>query len=149
VLPTSRLFGRISQKGPNKTDNSAAEYWPILKQKGPKNGPNFNKIVSLLLSSLSNSREMFKNIAIFPLTPTKNTVFLEPKFLQKGKLLGDQIFFLSGRIFLLDWPKNLCKELATLVPVQAGDGALDTQQHHRNTAVQHNTAQVKIFSDCW
>jgi hypothetical protein len=34
VLPSSRLFGRISQTWSGRT-NSAAEFWPILNKKGP------------------------------------------------------------------------------------------------------------------
>jgi len=34
VLPTGRLFGRISQKV-ERPDKSAAEFWPILYRKGP------------------------------------------------------------------------------------------------------------------
>jgi hypothetical protein len=108
-----------------------------------KNFPSFYPL-SLILGKCP------RNIVIFRLTQTKNVFFLEPKFLQKEKITGGPNFFsLRGQIFLLDWPKNLRKEMATLVPVQAGDGALDTQQHHRNTAAQHNTAQVKISSDFW
>ncbi len=138
VLPTSWLFGRLSQTGPNKKWSGR----PMLRPnfgwswtKRAKKGPNCNP--SLILGKCP------RIIVIFPCTQTKNSVFLEPKFLQKGKLLGDWIFVLGGRIFFSGLAENLCKELATLVPVQAGNGALDTQQHHRYTADQHNTAQVK------
>jgi hypothetical protein len=35
--------------------------------------------------------------------------FLRTKSFKKGKLLGGPNFFLSGRIFLLDWPKSSAK----------------------------------------
>jgi hypothetical protein len=47
VLPTGRIFGRISQKEPNKKwsgrTNPATELWPILNKKSRK-GPNLKKL---------------------------------------------------------------------------------------------------------
>ncbi len=81
LLPTGRMFGRISQKGPNKkwSGRTAAEFWTKMVEKGP----NFKKIVSLLV------------------------FFLSPNSFKKLLLLGDRFIFLSGRIFLLTWPKIL------------------------------------------
>jgi hypothetical protein len=90
-----------------------------------------------------------KKYCYFSTYSDKNSVFLELKFLQKGKLLGDRIFYPQRPNFSSGLAEKFCKELATLVPVQAGDGALDAQQHHRNTADQHKTAHVKIFRDFW
>ncbi len=47
-----------------------------------------------------------KKYYFFPLTQTKIVFFLSPNYFKKRKLLGKQIFFLSGRIFLLDWLKK-------------------------------------------
>jgi hypothetical protein len=51
-----------------------------------------------------------KKYSYFPIHTDKN----KPKFLQKVKVIEGLNFFLSGQIFLLDWPK-FCKELATLI----------------------------------
>jgi hypothetical protein len=66
-----------------RPDNFAAEYWLILNKKGRK-GPNFTKIVTLLLSYLILGR-CPRNIVIFPLTQTKIVFFLNPNSFKKSK----------------------------------------------------------------
>jgi hypothetical protein len=95
VLSIGRLFGRIIQKGQNKKverpDKSAAKFWPILNKKG---------LVSLLLSSLILGK--FKKY-YFPFHTDKYSDFLMPNSFKKMEITGDQTFFLSRRIYLLDW----------------------------------------------
>ena len=88
LLPTGRMFGRISQIGPNKKWSGRTNLRPNFGRfwtKRIEKGPNFKK-------------------NCFP-----PSVFLKPKFLQNVSmvLLGNRIIFLSGRIFLLNWPKSL------------------------------------------
>jgi hypothetical protein len=111
VLPTGRLFGRISQKGPNKKWSTAGQFRGRIladfEQKGPKRGRILRKFSPPIFFSYS--REASKKKCYFPTHTDKNSVLLKTKFLQKGKITGDRIFFLSGRIFLLDWPKSSAK----------------------------------------
>jgi hypothetical protein len=86
VLPTGRLFGRISKKGPNKKRSGRT----ILR-------PNFGRF----RTKRTNHTD-------------KNSIYLKPKFLQKGKLLGQNLF--------PQWPnfssrlaEKSCKELAPLL----------------------------------
>ncbi len=106
VLPIGRKFGRISQKGLNKKW-SGRTILADFEHKGPKKGPNFNKIVSLLWFSLILGK-CPRNIVIFQLTQTI-TVFSLTQIPSKRENYWDWIFFLSGRIFLLDWPKSSAK----------------------------------------
>ncbi len=71
VLPTGRLFGRLSQKGPNKRGAAGHFCGRILAdfERSAEKGPNFEKIVSLLLSSLVLGKRP-RNIVILPLTQT-------------------------------------------------------------------------------
>ncbi len=78
-------------------------------EKRAKKGPNFNKIVSLPFSSISSLilGRCPRNIVIFPTHTDKSSVFLKPKFLQKGKINGGpNFFFFSNQIFLLNWTKS-------------------------------------------
>jgi hypothetical protein len=96
-------------------DNSVAKTWLILNKKGP----NFNKVVSLLLSSLMLGK-CPRNIVIFPLTQTEIcSVVLKPKFHQKGKMAGAKFFFFIGRIFSSGLAEKFCRELATLISFTA------------------------------
>jgi hypothetical protein len=100
VLPTGRLFGRISQKGPNKSGAAGQFCGRILAdfERSAEKGPNFEKIVSLLLSSLFLGKRP-RNIVIFPLTQTKIVFFFSPNSFKKGKLVGDQIFSSAAEFF--------------------------------------------------
>jgi hypothetical protein len=80
VMPTDRLFGRRSQKGPNKKLSGRTILRPNFGRfwtKRAEKGPNFNKIVSLLLSSLFLGK-CPRNIVILPLTQIKIVFFLSP-----------------------------------------------------------------------
>ncbi len=83
-----------------------------FEQKGLKRAKTgeLKKNVSLLLSSLILGK-CLRNIVIFPLTQIKIVFFLSPNSFKKGTLLWDRSFLLSGRIFLLDWPKSSAKSL--------------------------------------
>jgi hypothetical protein len=77
-------------------DNSAAEFLADLEPRG--------QISTKLFTSsypLYNSREVSKKYCYFPTHTDKNSVFLNPKLLQNWNITGDQIFCLSGRVFLL------------------------------------------------
>jgi hypothetical protein len=73
-----------------RPDKSATEFRPILNKNDRKGTELLKKIVSL------------------------QVFFLSPNSFKKLILLCDRNIFLSGRIFLLNWPKSY-KELAALV----------------------------------
>ncbi len=77
-----------------RPENSAAEFWPILNNKGP----NVNTIVSLLLSSLILG-EVSKNIVIFPLTQTKEMLFLSQIPSKRENYWGTEFFSLADEFF--------------------------------------------------
>ncbi len=112
------MFGRISQKGPNKRwirlEILRPNFGRFLTKKAEK-GPNFNKTVSLLLSSLFIGK-CPRNIVIFPLTKANICcVFLKPKFLQKGKINEGPNFFPQLPNSSSGLAEKFCKELATLL----------------------------------
>ncbi len=71
--------------------NLRLNFGPLWTKRDEK-GPNFKKIVYLLI--LSNSREVQE---IFPLTQTKILFFLSPNCFKKLKLQGGQIFSLATK----------------------------------------------------
>jgi hypothetical protein len=114
-----------------RPENSAYELWPILTEKEP----DFNKIVSLILSS--HSREVSKKYCYFSTHTDKNSVFLKSKVRQKGKITGGVA--------------NYCKELETLshlgILCQSSDDSLNYNDRGDNYAnsQQHNFADLHCF----
>ncbi len=113
MLPASRLFGRISQKGPNKKWSGQTVLRPNFGRfctKSAKNGPNFiKKKFTLLLSSLFLVK--YKKYCNFPTHTDENS----PDSFKMGKLRGDRFVFLSGRIFSSGRCEKLWTEMATLL----------------------------------
>jgi hypothetical protein len=57
---------------------------------------------------------MSKKNCYFHTHTDKNSVFLKPKFLQKGKITGGPKFFPQRPNFSSELAEKFCKELATL-----------------------------------
>ncbi len=119
MLPTSRLFGPISQKGPNKNWSCRTYLLPnfgrFLTKRAGK-GLNFKQIVSLVLYYLIQGKS--RKYYYFPLTQTKIVLFkpfLSPNSFKEWKILGDRIFS-SAAEFTSGLAEKFCKEFATMVP---------------------------------
>jgi hypothetical protein len=105
-LPTGQIFGCITQKGPNKKLKSrvagkiAAEFWLILYRNGRKRGQTSGKFVLLFFFSLiiSNSKNCITLLADID----------KDSLVSKGKMPSTR-FFLSGCIFVLNWPEKSAK----------------------------------------
>jgi hypothetical protein len=105
LWPASVKKGRITSRAARQF---CGKILTDFEQKGPRRGLILTKnSFSPLIPS--NSREVSNKYCYFPTHTGKDSVFLKPKFLNKGKLLGDRIFFFSGQIFLLNWPKSFAK----------------------------------------
>ncbi len=114
LLQTGWLFGHISQKGPMKRGAPKQICGIIFSDffnKGRK-GAELKKKISLLLSYLILG--MSKKNYYFPTDMDINNVFLQPKFLQKVNIIGDQIFFPHRLNFYSGLAEKFCNELATL-----------------------------------
>jgi hypothetical protein len=114
MLPTGRLFGRISKKGPNKSRAAGQFCGRILadfEQKGPKRGRILTKLFPF---SYPHSREAFKKKCHFATHKDKSSVFLKPKFLQKGKIIGGPNFFPQRPNFSSGLAEKFCNELALM-----------------------------------
>ena len=105
-LPTGQIFGCITQKGLNKKLKSrvagkiAAEFWLILYRNGRKRGQTSGKFVLLFFFSLiiSNSKNCITLLADID----------KDSLVSKGKMPSTR-FFLSGCIFVLNWPEKSAK----------------------------------------
>jgi hypothetical protein len=95
-----------------RPNNSAAEFRPVLNKKGRKGAKFYQNCFPSHI--FSNSREVSEKYCYFPTHTDKNSVFLEPKFLQKGKIIGGLNFFPQRLNFYSGLAEKFCKELATL-----------------------------------
>ncbi len=94
VLPTGRFFGRLFQKGPNKSRASGQSCRQILADFVQK-GPNFIKYSFPLI--FSNSVQIKEKLFLSKARRHRLQNFHQPKCLQKFKFSREPFFFLSQR----------------------------------------------------
>jgi hypothetical protein len=97
VLPTGRLFGRITQRGRLKSGAAGDFGGRVLadfEQKEPNWGWTLENLASLLLSYPFLCKSEKYNL---PFTYKNSVLLKKPKCFQKGKVMGRPTFFsLSG-----------------------------------------------------
>jgi hypothetical protein len=106
TVANGRLFGRITQKGPNKKKSGRTKkLWMNFGRFWTKGRELLKKLVFFLLFSLFLCKS--KKYYTFPKqVDTDNEIFMSPNAFKKSNLVGAG-FFLSGRIFPPDWSENL------------------------------------------
>jgi hypothetical protein len=106
VLPTSRLFGRISQKGPNKKWRGQTNLRQILNEKGQQ-GAELKKFFSLLLSSLILGLILGKFKKYYYSHRQKIVIFLSPNSFKKwpnfSSWTGRKVLQRVGNTALCTW----------------------------------------------
>jgi hypothetical protein len=118
VLPTGRIFGRLTQKGPNKKQSDRTNCGRILAaivQKGLKRGRTSRKFVFLLF--LSRHLEKSKKCFTIPTDTDKDNfvLLLEAKnAFNQGKCMGTD-FFPQRPNFSAELARKVCQEFATLI----------------------------------